>query len=155
MIKLITLFTLGAFLLAFTPALAQEPLAEGADKAGGKPWNAGVLLEGSRSEIDIEISDLDAVDWQGNPITSPATGDPNDNAEYATQRTYSGIKGFFSFAPGGGFTVTGFLRLGQIREVFRCSFDEGSFFVDWGDRPETNVTAYVGSVLFGGGRPVP
>ncbi|GEM_PF-3113448 len=138
-------------LLIAPPSFAKDEGAPGGKPKEESPFHAGVELEVYRSEIDLEISDLDGVDWQGDVITGKVASDPNDNADYATQRSYAGLKGVFAFAPVSDLSLQGFLRLGQVRDVFQSSLKEGSFFLDWGDKPESDVVSFVGSVYFGAG----
>jgi hypothetical protein len=108
-----------------------------------------VALEGWRSEIDIYVSDLVGTDWIGDPVNGQATNDPDANAKYSTQRIYSGLQGFVEFEPVADLSLLAFVRLGLVREIYQGKHYEGSFFVDWGDRPETDVVSFRSVPLIG------
>jgi hypothetical protein len=120
-------------------------------KKPAKQLGWGVALEGWRSEIDLYVGDIDGVDWQGAPINGQATNDPDENAKYSSQRLYSGLRGQLDFKPMEKLTLQAFARLGLVREIYQGKHYEGSFFVDYGDRPETDVVSFRGAFLFGFG----
>ncbi|MHC5039942.1 MAG: hypothetical protein ACYTHM_21770 [Planctomycetota bacterium] len=115
------------------------------------PLGWGVALDGFHSELSLSLSDLEGVDWQGNPVTGQATEDTDENTDYSTQRTYWGLKGFLEVKPLPQLKLTGFVRGGLIREIFHGKHAEGSYFVDWGDRPETDTVSFGQGFLMGFG----
>ncbi|MHC4599168.1 MAG: hypothetical protein ACYS47_09195 [Planctomycetota bacterium] len=140
-------------LLAAGSAAAGE--AEKAAAAPGtkaaKPFRWGGALELWRSEIDIYIYDIEGYNWRGDPINGAATNDTEENAKYSTQRIYTGLQGFVEYEPMSDLTLVGLVRIGLVREIYQGKHGDGSFFVNWGNAPETDVVSFRSTFLVGFG----
>lgn len=134
--------------LAAAPAAGQAA-APGADGKASRLFT--VQAEAFRSDLNLTLSDFDGTEWDGTAIAGKATGDANENSSYETSRSFVGLRGGLDLELDETFRVRAFARLGLVAEVYAALHEEGSFFVDWDDRPEGEAIDFRGAVLFGGG----
>ncbi|MHC4777907.1 MAG: hypothetical protein ACYTFG_04930 [Planctomycetota bacterium] len=154
MIRSLTFLLLLAFLAQTAMAQLGPADDEGfggeAADSGGMKISGGVALELSDNRLQLEVTDVEAIDDDGvTPIDPLNDSAANNGIDYFTRETFFGLRGSLEAKISKGIFLGGKIRLGALTLDLVNEIDPGSVFVNPNGDPRNETATSWSTIAFG------